>query len=82
MAVRKDGPVALSPDATHPVDAILGDTAVFVGTVARGLHDEHGIDGGSYELDHVCFRCSTNAEYVVLGQRVPRILFFSCACSV
>ena len=73
-ATSKGGPVALMPDATHPIDAILGDTAVFISTLVRGLRDEHGIDGGSFEMDHVCFRCSSNAEYVVVGQHVPQFL--------
>jgi hypothetical protein len=46
----------------HAVDAVLGETALFVRAVASGLLERHGIDGSRFEMDHVCFRCSSDDE--------------------
>jgi predicted metalloenzyme YecM len=62
---------APAPCATsNGVDAVLGDTATFIGRVVSGLRAEHGLDVSMFQLDHVCFRCVDNREYLQIRDRL------------
>lgn len=54
---------------THPVEAIIGPVSSFLEKLLTSV-SQRGIDVSGKEIDHVCFRCKTIAEYQDVCKRI------------